>query len=178
MLPMALTVCSDAYAGLLRITKALLSEELADDLVVDKSAPDVIFLPLVDFRRRADLTLHFRVLWQAIRAYGNFRWETATPGQAGMGKGGGRGGKDRVGDKAKKQAASKAKKDAKLRAKNGESPTDEVPELEYKEEEKPPFQLLDIDISIPRGGLTCVVGTIGSGKVRPSCFCQARLARC
>lgn len=41
MLPMALTVCSDAYAGLLRITKALLAEELEDELIVDSTAPDV-----------------------------------------------------------------------------------------------------------------------------------------
>lgn len=42
MLPMALTVCSDAYAGIQRITKALLAEDLEDELQIDTSAPDAI----------------------------------------------------------------------------------------------------------------------------------------
>lgn len=105
--------------------------------------------------------------FQAIRAFGNFRWETSAPG-GGHGKaGGGRGGKDRVGAKAKKAAAAKAKKEAKLAKKGGKvnDETEALPKLDFKEAEKPPFQLRDIDISLPRGGLTCVVGSIGSGKV-------------
>lgn len=42
MLPMALTVTSDAYVALQRVGKAFLAEELDDELQVDLSAPDAI----------------------------------------------------------------------------------------------------------------------------------------
>ena len=42
MLPMALTVSSDAYVALLRVTRALLAEELEDEMQVDLNAPDAI----------------------------------------------------------------------------------------------------------------------------------------
>lgn len=90
-----------------------------------------------------------------------------------MGNAGGRGGKDRVAEKAKKAAAAKSKKETKIKQKGATGKaaagdeTEDVPNLAFEEPEKPPFQLRDVDISIPRGGLTCVVGTIGSGKVRP-----------
>lgn len=53
MLPMALTICSDAYAGLIRIAKALLAEELEDELIVDSNAPDVRTRPLACCPSRA-----------------------------------------------------------------------------------------------------------------------------
>lgn len=62
--------------------------------------------------------------------------------------------------KAKAEAKKKAK-EAKEAKKNGV-----VLEEENKEDDKPPFELRGIDVKIERGNLVCVVGTVGSGKVR------------
>ena len=144
MLPMAFTVCSDAYVGIKRITTAMLAEELPDDLQIDPSLPS------------------------AVRAHGDFAWETSGPIAGLMGGGSARGGRDWAGEKKKKQEAKLAKAEAKSRkGKKGEE-TPELVKEEEKESEKPPFALRDIDIEIARGSLTCIVGTVGSGKVRPS----------
>lgn len=135
---MAWSVCSDAYVGIKRITTALLAEELPDDLQIDPT------------------------LSSAIRAHGTFVWESSGPVSGLMGGGQGRGGRDYEGIKKKKEEAKKAKSEAKSRKKKGLEP--EVKEEEIKKD-KPPFSLEGIDIEIARGSLTCVVGTVGSGKV-------------
>ncbi|KAK4702568.1 hypothetical protein P7C70_g3660, partial [Phenoliferia sp. Uapishka_3] len=130
MLPMALTVSSDAYVALQRVTRALLAEELDDEMQVDLNAPD------------------------AIRATGDFAWETAGPQESMMAAG-----KGAFGDRSDKAADKKKAKEA---AKNKKKGVVE-PEVEQVNE-KAPFELSGIDITIPRGALVCVVGSVGSGK--------------
>lgn len=145
MLPMAFTVCSDAYVGIKRITTAMLAEELPDDLQIDPSLPS------------------------AIRAHGDFIWETSGPISGLMGGGSARGGRDWAGEKKKKQAAKQAKADKKKNKKGTDtpdSPLDEEKKDAIRDEDKPPFSLQGIDIEIARGSLTCIVGSVGSGKVR------------
>ncbi|CED82131.1 multidrug resistance-associated abc transporter [Phaffia rhodozyma] len=139
MLPMAFTICTDAMVALKRIATTMLAEELSDDLQVDSDAPD------------------------AVRAYGRFRWETSGPQGAVMNSGG-RGGRNFAGEKEKKANAKKAKKEAKLKKQNGSSALEDLPVLDKINEEKPPFELVDIDIKIRSGDLVCIVGSVGSGK--------------
>lgn len=72
-------------------------------------------------------------------------------------------------DEAKKEKATE-KKTAKATAKRKKRGEAEpiTPELEEKPEsnDKAPFELSGIDIVVPRGALVCVVGSVGSGKVR------------
>lgn len=89
-------------------------------------------------------------------------WESSGPVSGLMGGGQGRGGRDYAGIKKKKEEEKKAKSEAKSRKKKGLAP--EVKETEEKKD-KAPFSLEGIDIDIARGSLTCVVGTVGSGKV-------------
>ncbi|KAL8287248.1 hypothetical protein RQP46_003700 [Phenoliferia psychrophenolica] len=131
MLPMALTVSSDAYVALLRVTRALLAEELEDEMQVDLNAPD------------------------AIRARGDFAWETAGPQESMMAAG------KTVDPKKDKAAEKKAAKEAAKRKKQG-IPEPEV--VEEKSNEKAPFELRGIDMVVPRGALVCIVGSVGSGK--------------
>lgn len=134
MLPMVIQVSSDAYVGLQRIGKALLAEELDDDLQVDPSAPS------------------------AVRAWGDFAWETSDPAEGGLGAaGGGRGGRDFAAIKAKKEKEKQEKKEAKKRKQKGLPEPSKDLELE-KKDEKPPFSLNGIDIEIQKGSLVCVVG--------------------
>lgn len=42
MLPIALTVSSDAYVALKRVARALLAEELEDEMQINLDAPDAI----------------------------------------------------------------------------------------------------------------------------------------
>ncbi|KAG8869673.1 hypothetical protein FRB97_000807 [Tulasnella sp. 331] len=139
MLPLAFTISSDAYVAVKRIGTTLLAEELQDDMIMDPELPS------------------------AIRAFGDFAWETSAPVDGVMGKGGqGRGGRDYAAIKAKKKAEALAKKEAKERKKSG-LPVKTEAEKE-KKEDKAPFELRDINIEIERGTLTCIVGTVGSGK--------------
>ncbi|KAG8979667.1 hypothetical protein FRB94_011257 [Tulasnella sp. JGI-2019a] len=142
MLPMAFTISSDAYVAVKRIGTTLLAEELSDDMVIDPEAPS------------------------AIRAFGDFAWETSGPVEGVMGKGGqGRGGRDYAAHKAKKKAEALAKKEAKERKKKGLPPKSaEEMGKEKEKDDKAPFELRDIDVDIQRGSLTCIVGTVGSGK--------------
>ena len=68
-------------------------------------------------------------------------------------------------DKKKEKAAEKKiLRDVAKRKKKGIAEP-EVEVVEEKSNEKPPFELRDIDIVIPRGSLVCIVGSVGSGKV-------------
>ncbi|KAM0755919.1 ATP-dependent bile acid permease [Meredithblackwellia eburnea MCA 4105] len=132
MLPMAWTVSSDAFVALKRVTRALLAEELDNELIVN---------PAAKF---------------AVRATGNFAWETSGPQQSMMAS-------LRADARQEKKAKAEAKKKAKeanKAAKKGQKPAEE----EKKKEEKPPFELRDIDLKLGRGELICIVGSVGSGK--------------
>lgn len=85
--------------------------------------------------------------------------------------GGGRGGRDFAAIKKAKEAEKKAKAEAKKNKKMGIKTKEGE---ERKDEEKPPFSLENIDIEVTRGSLTCVVGTVGSGKVScPLCLTRS-----
>lgn len=142
----AFTLCSDAYVALNRITTCLLSDELAEDMNIDRSAP------------------------AAIRAYGDFVWEVS-PSAAGImgGKGGGgRGGRDYAAEKAKKKAKAEEKKAKKAAKKKGgetamDAEMEKVKETEANGDKV--FELQGIDIEIPRGSLTAIVGRLACAEL-------------
>ena len=43
-------------------------------------------------------------------------------------------------------------------------------ERKEKEKEEKPFELVDVKLKIPRGSFVAIVGRVGSGKVRRSCY--------
>lgn len=158
MLPIALTVSSDAYVALKRVARALLAEELEDEMQIDLNASDAIcaryfFLLVEPERANADST----------GRRGNFAWETAAPQESMMAAG-----KDEPNSKKEKAAEKKAAKGASKRRKKGE-PEPTVPTIEETSNDKAPFELSGIDILVPRGALVCIVGSVGSGKARRSC---------
>jgi ATP-binding cassette subfamily C (CFTR/MRP) protein 1 len=142
MLPMALTVTSDAYAALKRIATLLLAEDLASARIIDPS------------------------LEHAISAHGDFTWEASQEGGGIMGGkgGGGRGGKDYEAIRKKKAEEKRRKKEEKERKKKGLPKVEKGEGEGEKGEEKEPFGLRDIDLDVKRGDLVCIVGEVGSGK--------------
>ena len=42
--------------------------------------------------------------------------------------------------------------------------------MKEKEKEEKPFELVDVKLKIPRGSFVAIVGRVGSGKVRRSCY--------
>lgn len=84
------------------------------------------------------------------------------------GKAAGPRGQDWGAKKAKKVQEAKYKKELKEAKKKGLPPPPAPSnEDEDDKDDKPPFELRGINVAIPRGSLTCIVGTVGSGKVRP-----------
>lgn len=147
-LPMAFTMCTDAYVALGRVAKALLAEELENDLHVNLGAPD------------------------AIKVSGDFTWESSAPPSSMMRMGGGVGGgrrgpgKDPEEEKRKQETLNRIDREEKediMREKEGLPPIDRPKEV-VNANGKRPFQLKDIDVTIPRGSLVCIVGPVGSGK--------------
>ena len=90
MLPMAMAFSSDAYVAVKRMEKAMLSDELQDDMHIEPGAA------------------------LGVRATGDFAWESSKPEQVLGG-----GGRDRKAEKAEKEAKKKDEKDAKERKKKG-----------------------------------------------------------
>lgn len=132
---MAFTALTDAHVAVVRISKCLLSEELPRELQIDESAE------------------------YAVEIKGDFSFETAGPPKFDPKKQ--QRGRDRKAEKAEKDAREKKIKEARERRKKGLPPI--VEEAEKKDEEEP-FALRKIDLKIPRGSLTVVVGRIGAGK--------------
>jgi ATP-binding cassette, subfamily C (CFTR/MRP), member 1 len=91
----------------------------------------------------------------AIEVKGDFQWETVDPintsGLMGL-VGGMPRGKD-------VKAPAKRGKDS-----NDSKNKDPKPENEEKQEERQPFKLKDINLTVERGSLVCIVGVVGSGK--------------
>lgn len=132
-LPMVITALSDVQIAILRITKILTAEEQDHGLIIDS-------------------TLEF-----AVKAVGDFAYETAIPPDQ-LASGPGPGDK-----KANKEAKKKAKAERKamktVNLVDGSTSAEEKDETEMK-----PFTLTDINLQIKRGSFVCIFGRIGSGK--------------
>ncbi len=90
MLPMAMAFSSDAYVAVKRMEKAMLSDELQDDMHIQPDAP------------------------LGVRATGDFAWESSKPEEV---LGGGR--RDPKAEKAEKEKKKREAKEAKQRRKKG-----------------------------------------------------------
>lgn len=148
MFPLVLSLLTDAIVGLVRVQKFLIADELVDPYTVDASAK------------------------HAVEVDGDFTWETAgklnekdkdepdDPFRKALKK------RD---EKEKAKREKKEKKEA-LKSKRGvlpvtaETGTDEKDAKETAEAEKP-FELKNLNLTIPRGSFTAIVGRVGSGKV-------------
>jgi len=137
ILPLAFTAVSDFHIAIIRISQCLLAEELPHELMIDEKAE-----------------------W-AVRINGDFTFETAGVPKFDADKQ--KRGRDRKAEKAEKVAREKKIKEARERRKKGLPPLVEEVGKEDDSKEKP-FTLTGVDLAIPRGSLTVVVGRIGSGK--------------
>ncbi|RDB26371.1 Oligomycin resistance ATP-dependent permease YOR1 [Hypsizygus marmoreus] len=134
--PFVLSSLTDALVALGRISKFLLSEELADPY-------------LIDYAQK-----------QAVSVDGDFTWETAgklEEGKFDHGRGDGTRG-DRGGNDGRKGA-----KGAILPTTNDKLVGKELETGSEKEKEKP-FELTNLKFSVPKGAFVAIVGRVGSGK--------------
>ncbi|PPJ59126.1 hypothetical protein CBER1_01724 [Cercospora berteroae] len=145
LLPMVLGQVVDANASLKRIQEFLAAEEVNDDSNWDDTAKNAIEI------RSSDFT------WER----NTNKDSKDTPGQNPKGR------KEIAQDK--KDAKAKVKEDkrqSKLRQKEGLSapPTPTSPADSVMDEETPPFQISNIDLTVKRDELIAVIGSVGSGK--------------
>lgn len=150
MFPLVLASLSDATVALLRISKFLTAEELAEPYVIDYE------------------------LKTAVDVDGDFTWETAgKPVDNGQKL---EKGTDRKGDpRAKKldEKPAREKRERKRGSKNGKEPvlptTAKSDDATEKEEEnkadEKPFELKNLKLQVPKGAFVAIVGRVGSGKV-------------
>ena len=90
----------------------------------------------------------------AVRARASFGWETNDP-ELLFARGKGRP------DKKQEHAEIKAVQDMILGRKRKDPPPEKVVDLDDRDQ---PFALRGVDLTIPRGSFTCIVGRVGSGK--------------
>ncbi|KAI0795014.1 multidrug resistance-associated ABC transporter [Abortiporus biennis] len=163
--PVVIAAAADAVVALGRIGSFLTAEELADPYMIDEDSK------------------------LAIDVDADFCWETAyKSGNGGakfdLGKGGGRGGMRQQEDKASKgkgkegagMAGTKKRLSAFFGQKDGKDvlPTttesegqgeiEEVDREKTKEKDDKPFELNGVQLKIPKGSFTAIVGRVGSGK--------------
>ncbi|KAG6863876.1 hypothetical protein C0991_002491, partial [Blastosporella zonata] len=135
--PFVLSSLSDALVALGRISKFLLSEELAEPYVIDYEQ------------------------MTAVSVDGDFTWETAGKLQANIvANKVGRGGRGKIG-----KAGSTKPNSQQLvlpTSANVDSPV--VSAAEGSQEDEKPFELKDLRFSVPKGSFVAIVGRVGSGK--------------
>ena len=136
-LPASFANLTDAWVALGRVSDIFLAEEYPREIVSDPQSEC------------------------AVRIHGHFSYESAEP-PSGSSKTE-TVGKDRKAEKAEKKRKAIAKRAAKSRAKRGLPPVAANAETP-QEPTRAPFALVDIDVTIPKGALVCVIGRIGSGK--------------
>jgi ATP-binding cassette subfamily C (CFTR/MRP) protein 1 len=171
--PFVFAALTDALVALGRIGKFLTSEDLPEPYPINNESP------------------------VAVSAHGDFVWETvAKPADVGPGKFSGRGGPPGIGGgrgkgvgpgKTSKKEALGEQKDAegkepqkKWWKKSGEKANSTVlpssaadvaekdSEKDNEKAEEKPFELRDLDLTVPRGAFIGIVGRVGSGKVSVS----------
>lgn len=138
LLPMVLGQTIDAWSSMKRIQEFLQEEEQVDEFILKEDMPEAVELNNATF------------VWEKTSA------QSEEKGQAG-------------GDKGVKNAGDGKEKDAdKLAAQTQQDPSriaslgqDEASTLQ---EEREPFKLQDINLTIGRNELIAVIGTVGSGK--------------
>ncbi|KAF5310093.1 hypothetical protein D9619_010353 [Psilocybe cf. subviscida] len=163
--PFVFAALTDALVALGRIGKFLTSEDLAEPYPINSESP------------------------VAVRAQGDFVWETvAKPAEVGGGKFSGRGGPPPGGKgsgpgKASKKGAldkdknaggkesqkkwwkkSEGKDKATVLPSSSADVTEKEPEKASEKAEDKPFELRDLDITVPHGAFIGIVGRVGSGK--------------
>ena len=167
-LPIMLASATDAFVALRRVGNFMRAEELAVPYEIDPNAE------------------------AAVDVDGDFTWETvrkdasnAVSLGAKMNKGEKGRTRDRGKGKKEKKKGGKEKGDESLlstaattpagastpvgSAENGGSSAGGG-ERKEKEKEEKPFELVDVKLKIPRGSFVAIVGRVGSGKVRRSCY--------
>ena len=143
LLPMVLGQVVDANASLARIAEFLAAEEVNDDAEWKDSAKHAIEIQ-----------------------GGNFTWERNTNQDDKEKPGANPKGRKQIAQE-KKDAKSKAKEDkrvAKELEKDGNPPSPVSPADSVMEEEKPPFSINEVDLTVGRDELIAVIGSVGSGK--------------
>ncbi|KAF5370935.1 hypothetical protein D9615_009781 [Tricholomella constricta] len=137
--PFVLSSLTDALVALARISKFLLSEELAEPY-------------LLDYEQK-----------HAVTVDGDFAWETAGKLEESKFSGGAgrKGGKNGNGKKSAKRR-SKGAGDSVLPTTSIDKTTG-AGDVSEKEDEKP-FELRNLKLSVPKGTFVAIVGRVGSGK--------------
>lgn len=133
-LPLILAALSDAHVAFGRISRLLLAEERA---------------AYVDIRPDS----HF-----AIEVSGDFVFETSTVGMADTGT---------MKDKMEDPPENKQDFDSTMSPQKKASQVTNLTEAKAKGKKRipvVPFALKDVQLSIPKGGLVCIYGRVGSGK--------------
>lgn len=137
--PMVLAALADSIVAFRRVSKFLIAEELGDQYSIDEERK------------------------MAIEIKGDFTWEAG-------------GGEDKDAVQARKAVEGgtkkqvKSKKQKKSKADSDVLPT-QAPQKDSDQnssesEDEKPFELKDLDVSIPKGSFVAIVGSVGSGKVR------------
>ena len=151
MFPIVLASVSNAAVGLIRISKFLTAEELADPFTID-------------YERES-----------AVDVDGDFTWEPASMSVDSReniltGADGAKNQEERVGDKngegKRGLFPSQSRKGAILptAASNGTSDV-AVKVDEEKDAGEKPFELKNLKLKVPKGAFVAIVGRVGSGKV-------------
>ncbi|SMR55073.1 unnamed protein product [Zymoseptoria tritici ST99CH_1E4] len=139
LLPMVIGQVVDANASLTRVQEFLDAEEAHDDSEWKMNAPNAI--EIVD---------------------GDFTWERNTTNSSE-----GKPGEDPKGSKQlkqeKKDAKAKAKEEKKVAKQENVETAPPTPTNE-EEEQKKPFEVRDINLTVGRDELIAVIGSVGSGK--------------
>ena len=161
LLPIVLASATDALVALRRIGTFMRAEELAVPYEIDPNAE------------------------AAVDVDGDFTWETVrkdASNAVSLGAKIDKGGKGRTRDRGKgkkeKKKGGKKKGDESLLSTAATTPAGastpvgsaENGERKEKEKEEKPFELVDVKLKIPRGSFVAIVGRVGSGKVRRSCY--------
>ncbi|KAL1304864.1 hypothetical protein AAFC00_003788 [Neodothiora populina] len=146
LLPLVIGQVVDASASIGRIEEFLLAEEAQDEAEWDYANKDAVVI------RNADFT-----------------WERNPTQDPDAGPGGPKSSKqakaEKKADKAKAKVDKKAAKDAEKAAKNRPASSDGLDSSStLTEEDKHPFEIKGLDLSIARNELVAVIGSVGSGK--------------
>lgn len=170
--PMSLSTTADAYNAIGRLQKVYEAEVVADEKHVDPSMHDAVRVTNASFTWDAAPVAAFDKEMKKLNAKQAKRMGIVQTNEINKEK-------KKLSDKVYKkkkvnlateteaEEAGGANGDTALAGTDGVKPLpgSATPEPKVsKEMEEQIFKLKDIDLSIPRGSLTAIVGTIGSGK--------------
>jgi ABC-type multidrug transport system fused ATPase/permease subunit len=151
LLPIALASVSDAAVGLLRISKFLTAEELAEPYAIDYEREN------------------------AMDVDGDFTWEPASMSVAGgenivTSVGGVKNPEERVGHKNEEGKRdpflSQSGKEPVLPTTSSDEMSNAAIGMDGKEDPNgKPFELKNLKLKVPKGAFVAIVGRVGSGKV-------------